>query len=517
MAKANHPSFVEKRYPFVFFSLFYFLFTSLTYQNYGETWDESGVYTRGLVLGRYLLDGQWLGLIHKAAPDDGIVLYDHWYAWILSLLNPSMDIAYFHWLNMGFGFFLFAAAYEVLLAQTGKVWPSLLGPVFLFLTPRLLGDLPANPKDGPFAVLYFVSLAAVFLLNRQRLSGFPKVIILGFLFGLTVSQRLAGFTLFLIWPLYEWIQWRWSLKPRTRPKPFWPEMIPIFILVFVLVNFILITTWPYLGADYFHRIFELLNASKNYPWSNNVLFMGREIPAPDLPRTYLPVFLLVTTPLFILIWFVASFRNLKNLKTNPLWLLLALGLGVNLSLYFILKPVVYDGLRHFLFLLPLIGVMAALGFTDFLALRRLLHGRRLVASWVASVGTPILALLVVVDMIQLHPYEYIYFSDLTGGLRGAQGNFETDYWGSSFKEAMEWVEAHAAGTAQKPILINASGNSYQLACYFNEGLAWTDDIKKADYYLSTTRDGKDKLVDKSKIVYVVKREGVPLCYVFKLK
>jgi hypothetical protein len=512
MVKANNPSFVEKRYPFVFFSLFYFLFTSLTYQNYGETWDESGVYTRGLVLGRYLWDGQWLGLIHKAAPDDGMVLYDHWYAWILSLLNPSMDIAYFHWLNMGFGFFLFAAAYEVLLAQTGKPWFSLLGPVFLFLTPRLLGDLPSNPKDGPFAVLYFVSLAAVFLLNRKQLSGLPKVLILGFLFGLTVSQRLVGFTLFLIWPLYEWIQWRWSLKPKTRPKPFWPEMVPIFILVFVSVNFILIATWPYLGADYFHRIFELLGASKNYPWSNNVLFMGREIPAPELPRTYLPVFLLLTTPLFILIWFAASFRTLKYLKTNSLWLLLALALAVNLSLYFMLKPVVYDGLRHFLFLLPLIGVMAAGVLADFLSAPRFTRpGRVLLAL------TAFTALLPAIDMARLHPYDYIYFNELTGGLRGAQGNFETDYWGASYKEAVECVEAHAAGTAQKPILINASGNSYQLACYFNEGLAWTDDIKKADYYLSTTRDGKDKLVDPSKVVHVVKREGVPLCYVFKLR
>ena len=493
MAKAHQPSFLEKRYPFVFFSFFYFLFTALTYQNYGETWDESGVYTRGLVLGRYLLDGQWLGLIHKAAPDDGMVLYDHWYAWILSLLNPSMDIAYFHWLNLGFAFFLFVAAYEVLLAQTGKTWLSLLGPVFLFLTPRLLGDLPANPKDGPFAVLYFVSLSAVFLLNRQGLSGMPKVFILGLLFGLTTAQRLVGLTLFFIWPFYEWAQWKWSLKPKTKPKSFWPEMIPVFILVFALTNFILIVTWPYLGADYFHRIFELLGAAKNYPWSNNVLFMGKEITAPDLPRTYLPVFLLVTTPLFILILFAVSFRALKNLKASPLWLLLSLALVVNLGFYFILKPVVYDGLRHFLFLLPIIGVMAALGFSDFLAARHIVYGRKLVGS----VGTFILALIVLVNMIRLHPYEYIYFNPITIGLYGAQGNFETDYWGASYKEAVEAVEAHTAGTVQKPILINASGNSYQLACYFNEGLAWTDDINKADYYLSTTRDGKDKQIGRA--------------------
>ncbi len=514
MAQAASPTFFEKRYPLVFFSFFYFLFIALTYRNYGETWDESGVYARGLVLGRYLLDGQWMGLIQKASPNDATVLYDHWYAWVLSLLNPSMDIAYDHWLNLAFGFFLFAAAYEVLLAQTRKPWAAVLGPVFLFLTPRLTGDLPANPKDGPFAVLYFVSLAAVFLLNQKPFPSLGKILILGALFGLTVSQRLVGFTLFLIWPCYEMILWRWEAaktnrKPKAKPTPFWSDRIPAFLLVFILSNFILVATWPYLGADYFHRMIELLDAAKNYPWSSPVLFMGREIQSNDLPRSYLPVFLLVTTPLFILGWFLASFTALKKTKANPLWLLLALALLVNLAFYFLLKPVVYDGLRHFLFLLPVMGVMAAGAFAEFLLTQR---NRRVI-----GLTTAFLALFVAVDLIRLHPYEYVYFNELTGGLRGAQARFETDYWGASFKEAVEWVKTRENPMGKTPILINASGNSYQVACYFDDRLAWTDDLKKADYYLSTTRDDKDKLVDASKIVYVVKREGVPLNYVFKLK
>jgi hypothetical protein len=517
MAKATSPTFVEKRYPFVFFSFFYFLFTALTYRNYGETWDESGVYARGLVLGRYLVDGQWMGLLHKAAPDDGMVLYDHWYAFILSLLNPTMDIAYYHWLNLAFGFFLFAAAYEVLLAQTQKPWAAVLGPLFLFLTPRLIGDLPANPKDGPFAVLYFVGLAAVFLLNRKAFPILPKILILGFLFGLTVSQRLVGFTLFLVWPLYEWILWRWEAerpksKPKNKPLPFWRAMIPAFLLVFILSNFILVATWPYLGADYFHRMIELLGASKNYPWTNNVLFMGREIPAPDLPRRYLPLWLLITTPLFILIWFLKSFGAIKKIRQNPLWLLLALALGLNLVFYLLLKPVVYDGLRHFLFLLPIISVMAAGTLAEFLT-----NGRPSIPQRVAWIVTALLALLVAVDGVRLHPYEYVYFNELTGSLRGAQGRFEADYWGASYKEAVEWVQTQEPADRKKPILLNANGNSYQLACYFDDRLGWTDDLTKADYYLSTTRDGKDKLVDASKIVHIVEREGVPLNYVFKLK
>ncbi|HVM32885.1 MAG TPA: hypothetical protein VMU88_07105 [bacterium] len=516
MAKTPAPSFLEKRYPFVFFSFFYFLFTALTYKDFGETWDESGVYTRGMVLGRYLWDGEWMGLLHKAAPDDGMVLYDHWYAWVLSLLNPSAGIDYYHWLNLGFGFLLFAAAYELALAELQKPWAALLAPLFLFLTPRLTGDLPANPKDGPFATLYLLSLAAVFLAGRKPFPGPVKILVLGLFFGLTISQRLVGFTLFLVWPLHEWLQGRRAApgKKTNPPRPaFWGETLPTLLLVFLGANFILVATWPYLGADYFHRLLELLTAAQNYPWSNPVLFMGREIPAPDLPRTYLPVFLLVTTPLFLLGWAAASFGALKNGRARPLGSLLTLALGVNLGLYLLLKPVVYDGLRHFLFLLPLIGILAALAFGEFLASRRRPTG----LGWALVALTGLGAGLTALDMARLHPYEYVYFNELAGGLKGAQKNFETDYWGASYKEAVEWVAGLTPGNANQPVTLTASGNSYQLAPYCPNNFHWTDDRAQADYYLTTTRDGKDKLEDPSKIVHVVEREGVPLCYVFKLR
>jgi len=42
-------------------------------------------------------------------------------------------------------------------------------------------------------------------------------------------------------------------------------------------------------------------------------------------------------------------------------------------------------------------------------------------------------------MIKNHPYHYIYYNQIVGGLRGAYGNYETDYYYISQTEASEWL------------------------------------------------------------------------------
>lgn len=193
-------------------------------------------------------------------------------------------------------------------------------------------------------------------------------------------------------------------------------------------------------------------------------------------------------------------------------MLLVCALAVNAALVFLFHPVLYDGLRHFLFLLPILAALAALSAASWfwgpkhLVLQALLFG--FVVMNLGCVG---------VEMYLLRPYEYVYFNEITGSLKGSVGKFDNDYWGASNKEAVEWVKNNGLLDPKKVYQINSSGNSYQVFPYFNERMKWTDNLKDADYYLSTTRDGKDKLVDFSKTVHIVAREGVPLCYVFKLK
>ena len=40
-------------------------------------------------------------------------------------------------------------------------------------------------------------------------------------------------------------------------------------------------------------------------------------------------------------------------------------------------------------------------------------------------------------MIQLHPYEYTYYNSFIGGTGGVFRHYETDYWLTCYKQAVE--------------------------------------------------------------------------------
>lgn len=479
------------------------------------TYDESGVYARGQGLAHYLSHDDFPGFLFKSAPDDGVVLYDHLYPMLLYFLNPSRNLAYDHWLNLFFALLVFICAFEVLLWQTGKPWLALAGPLFLFLTPRFLGDIPANPKDMPFAVFYFLALAGIFFFSlRPKAGPLVKAPVLGLLFGLAQCSRLLGFTLYGVYLLLD-LHFYYHDRPR-RPLRDWGRHLlaeaGTLFLVFSVSNLLMVATWPYLGANYFRHLGGLLSLARDFHWENNVLFWGKSVLSTQLPWTYLPVWFLLTTPLFLLFALGALCLSPGKWLRNRLFILLASALGLNLFLDLALRPVLYDGLRHFLFLLPILAVLASLPAVEFLGAFR-----------PSAVKITLLALCllnglgVCVQMARLHPYEYVYFNELIGGLKGAAGKFDTDYWGASFKEAVEWLRADTAQDGRKTYKVTGSGNPYQIFYYFPNNFKWVDDLKDADFYVSYTRDGKHLAVDPSKVIHVVEREGVPLNYVFKLK
>lgn len=505
---------IRRRFPLLLFTLAYLLFASWTYRDFGETFDESGVYVRGIALGHYLIHDDLLGFLHKSVPDDGFVIYDHFYSWVLSLLNPSSDLDNYHRLNLFFGLIAFILLFELVLSRVKDPWLALTGPIFLVFTPRFFGDIPANPKDMPFAVFYLGALALIYFFHQKpRISLLLQALLLGLAFGFTESSRLLGLSLYPVYVLFD-LHFFYREKDHTAKE--WKthlfDLTLLLTVIFIVSSFFLVLTWPYLGANFFLHFKEGLDTAKNFFWNNNVLFMGQEIPAADLPWTYLPVWFLITTPLFILFFCAASFFFVRDKMKNPLYILMGIAVTVNVAFYLFFKPVLYDGLRHFLFLLPILVAIAALS----------------AAQWVKNakkdpVFKTILLLaglnmaLVLIHLVRLHPYEYIYFNELTGGLKGSLGRFDNDYWGASFKEAVDWLEKNETTDPKKTYKVNGSGNSYQIFYYFTPNMKWVDNIKDADYYISYGRDHKQDLADPLKLIHLVEKEGVPLNYIYKLK
>jgi hypothetical protein len=100
----------------------------------------------------------------------------------------------------------------------------------------------------------------------------------------------------------------------------------------------------------------------------------------------------------------------------------------------------YNGIRHFVFIVPPMAVLAGLAASR---LREFVRTNRLVTMALALFAALSLA-APVADMVRLHPYEYTYFNRLSGGIAHARENYMLDYWALSFKQAAQGLKAKLA-------------------------------------------------------------------------
>jgi hypothetical protein len=197
---------------------------------------------------------------------------------------------------------------------------------------------------------------------------------------------------------------------------------------------------PLRAAEYFSRFFEK-------PWRE--LFGGVLILAPDMPRSYVPTLMMLKLPVLMLALgitgllgaFIAAARSTVPLPRRAMLLTLALAAVVPVAITVALRPAMYNGIRHFLFVLPpfaALGGLAGAWIVDWL------RGGRLAIAAAAVFAVGLLA--PIIELGRLHPYEYTAFNHITGGVAGAARRYMLDYWGLSFKQAgaalRAWLTAH---------------------------------------------------------------------------
>jgi hypothetical protein len=124
--------------------------------------------------------------------------------------------------------------------------------------------------------------------------------------------------------------------------------------------------------------------------------------------------------------------------------------------------------------------------------------------------------LVTRSMVVLHPYQYIYFNELIGGLRGAYGLYETDYWHAANREALEWLEQYEIGS-DKTYYVLTCGDRSGSKFFYSANMKWAEDITRADYYVCFTRWNEHTATSQGEIVHVVERDQTPLIYIRRLR
>ena len=96
----------------------------------------------------------------------------------------------------------------------------------------------------------------------------------------------------------------------------------------------------------------------------------------------------------------------------------------------------YDGVRHLLFVIPMLALLAG---GALLWLIPFLRKLPLIAATVIAIAA-IHVVVTAVTLARLHPLEYVAMNALAGGTKGAAGRFELDYWSVAATEALRRLE-----------------------------------------------------------------------------
>ena len=471
-------------------------------------------------------------------PDGNMHLYGGFFEVITGFTNSALgytdaDLGYHnvrHLFSSFFGWIAILCA--ALLARYIAGWRAgLFTLVIMFLSPRFLGDSFMNPKDIPFAAGYMMALYNMAVV----LDGLPKPKrwnIVGLVAGLAIALaiRAGGLLPFAFLFMFGGLHliMRHGFGQLFNGKTF--GRYALVIGGTVVAGYVLaILFWPYALQSPLKNPFLALSKFSDLEVKIRVLFEGTNMMSDKTPWYYPVKWILYTIPLAAIVGFFGSlvlFRRLAR-NYNPLWVFLAIFGAAFPVLYIIYKhSVIHDGWRHLTFCYPPMVVAAGLFWNE---LSRIFEEKK--SLQYAVYGALALTVADPAYFIAANSaYPYVYFNPIAGGEKGAFGKYETDYWGISVRQGLEWMEDQGIiGNDMKQPVVIATNMYYSAKCLaakYGDNvkikyLKWDRRCDDAwDYALFPTRfiDGATLQAGywpPDNAIHVVEANGVPLLAVLK--
>jgi tetratricopeptide (TPR) repeat protein len=319
---------------------------------------------------------------------------------------------------------------------------GILAMLLILLSPRFLGDSMMNPKDIPFAAGYIMALYNMARVldalprpNRWHLAG-----LVGGL-AIALATRAGGllpFAMLFMFAGLHFLLKNGGLRAFSNTSALTKYAI-YTIAAAAAGYFLAILFWPYALQSPLKNPLNALAQFADLEVKIRVLYEGNNVKSDVTPWHYPVKWIMYTIPLAVLAGWVGSVVLLPRLlrRYQPLWVFMSLFAAVFPVFYIIYKDsVIHDGWRHLTFAYPTMAVSAALFWyelTQMFSEKKALQyatlgvlGAGLADATVFSAANPSLP--------------YVYFNPLAGGTKGAFGQFETDYWGISVRQGIEWME-----------------------------------------------------------------------------
>jgi len=342
--------------------------------------------------------------------------------------------------------------------RVGGPLAGLAALLLLALCPTFYGHMFMNPKDAPFAVAMVILMLGLVRLAEDYPRPSPHtVLIIGLGAGLSIGSRILGGLALLyaaigfIPLLLEELRTNGAREAARRFALTVYALIPGLIFGYLVMG--LIWPWSILEPANPLRALTYFSAFFEKPWKE--MFDGALVSVPDMPWSYLPTLFALQLPEVLLgLLFAAvagTFWSLRRkdvaARQKTILLMLTMAATLPLVIAMVKRPALYNGIRHFIFVIPPMAVLAGVAFARLLDW---IGERHLGSQAVAVVAFAFGLMLPMAEMIRLHPYQYTHFNHIAGTVRDAEQLYMLDYWGLALKQASDALREEIVERQESP-------------------------------------------------------------------
>ena len=181
--------------------------------------------------------------------------------------------------------------YKIVSQRFGNENIAILSVVLFFIIPRVFGDSFQNTKDIVFMTFMIISI--YFALESIKISTKKNIIFFSLFAAITTSLRMFGLCLLITFILIQLV----SIKKNNIKQIIFNSFLSLILFIIFLI-----IVWPLLWENTlsnFLSYFEILDSYFN----SKVFFLGNFYRSDLLPYTYLPFWILISTPILHLLLF----------------------------------------------------------------------------------------------------------------------------------------------------------------------------------------------------------------------
>lgn len=461
------------------------LIAFFTFTNYGVSWDEPQQRETGLVNYDYIFTSSTA--LHSWVDRDYGVAFELPLIFVEKIFGfETIREIYFSRHLITHLLFLLSAFYLFKLIDfiyRNKLL-SALGFLMLILQPVIYGHSFFNSKDLPFLSVFIISLYYSAKAFDQKT--WKSFLFLGLSVGILINIRLMGIMVPATLTFFLMVDAFFEKKYLQHAK-----LLGVFI---ISLGVILYITWPFLWKHPMDNFITALKNMSQFRFDREMLFRGEVIRPTEIKWDYVPIWFSISTPIvYLLLGFSGAvliaynflktpINNIKNDISRNNIFFLAYFLAPVLAII-ILKSVLYDGWRQMFFIYPSFILLAIYTLNRF-------YNSNKKAFYTATTILTLQMGYVLFFMTQSFPLQHLYFnSTITLQPKEyARNHFEVDYWGLSYKDAMEYILENDTSSEILICPANFPG-------YINESMLTPEQdarirmvgIEHADYFLTEYR------------------------------